>query len=192
MKRALIRLAAAACLAGALGLGGACGGDEKNPNTTGGDDGELFALTSSAFEAGEAIPQKHSCEGADVSPPLAWTDASDGTVRFALTIRDPDGGDAQHWGLIDIPGDVESLAEGISPAGDLPADAWETLNYKGEVGYAGPCPPPPHDAHGYVFTLYALGEPISEPDEDATLDSIEPALESAALATTTLVGQFDR
>lgn len=32
-----------------------------------------FELTSPAFKESGAIPKKHTCEGADVSPALRWT-----------------------------------------------------------------------------------------------------------------------
>src|SRR5881392_3770958 len=34
-----------------------------------------FSLTSTAFTEGSAVPPKYTCDGADVSPPLAWSDA---------------------------------------------------------------------------------------------------------------------
>jgi hypothetical protein len=35
-----------------------------------------MALTSTAFEDGEAIPRRHTCDGDDLSPPLAWSGAA--------------------------------------------------------------------------------------------------------------------
>src|SRR5881398_2540953 len=49
-----------------------------------------FALSSTAFKDGAAIPVKHTCDGADVSPPLAWSGAPPATRTFALIADDPD------------------------------------------------------------------------------------------------------
>jgi len=49
-----------------------------------------FELKSSAFKPGETIPRKHTCDGEDRSPPLAWTDPPPGTKSFVLVCDDPD------------------------------------------------------------------------------------------------------
>jgi Raf kinase inhibitor-like YbhB/YbcL family protein len=56
-------------------------------------------LTSPAFEHGRSIPRKHTCEGEDVSPPLAWSGVPQGTASLALVVDDPDapGGTFTHW-----------------------------------------------------------------------------------------------
>src|SRR5438309_9003443 len=64
-----------------------------------------FELTSSAFKAGDTIPRKYTCDGADVSPPLTWADPPAGTAGFALVTDDPDApvGTWVHWVLYDLP-----------------------------------------------------------------------------------------
>ncbi|MCL6468006.1 MAG: YbhB/YbcL family Raf kinase inhibitor-like protein, partial [Ralstonia sp.] len=52
-----------------------------------------LALTSPAFAAGGEIPSRLTCEGADTSPPLAWTGAPAGTRSLALIVDDPDAPD---------------------------------------------------------------------------------------------------
>src|SRR2546422_11278304 len=56
-----------------------------------------FELTSSAFKAGDTIPRKYTCDGADVSPPLTWADPPAGTAGFALLAPDPDA-PLRTWG----------------------------------------------------------------------------------------------
>jgi len=70
-------------------------------------------LTSSAFAPDERIPVRFTCDGADVSPPLAWTDPPAGTRSFALICADPDapGGVWHHWAIHDIPAETRALAE---------------------------------------------------------------------------------
>src|SRR3954451_7281041 len=105
-------------------------------------------LTSPAFADGEIAP-KYTCDGDDVSPPLAWTAPPEETVTLALCLDDPDAGryPFTHW-----------LAWGLPPEGSLPegepAPA-EGRNDFGAPGYRGPCPPP-GKPHRYVFTIYAL------------------------------------
>ena len=52
-----------------------------------------LTLTSPAFAAGTEIPTRYTCEGADLSPPLAWTAPPDGTRSLALVVDDPDAPD---------------------------------------------------------------------------------------------------
>src|SRR5665811_2240569 len=47
-------------------------------------------ITSTAFASHGSIPAKHTCEGPDVSPALAWVGAPAGTKSFALIVDDPD------------------------------------------------------------------------------------------------------
>lgn len=144
-----------------------------------------FALTSSSFAAGGPIPAEHSCRGADVSPPLAWSGTPAGTTALVLFVDDPDGRDWVHWSVLDLPAADGELPQGVTPATDPPQQG---LNDFGRVGYGGPCPP--SGTHHYRFTLYALGAPLGlagHPDGTA----VRAALSTAAiLGTTTLVGTF--
>ena len=138
-------------------------------------------LTSNSFADGEAIPSKHTCDGADISPPLAWTDVPDGTAAFALIVDDPDARGFVHWVLTDIPGDARQLPEGEGDAIGTPGP-----NDFGRTGWAGPCPP---GEHHYAFTLYALSEPISGATD---ADAVRTAAEASALGRATLTGIYAR
>src|SRR6185437_544017 len=107
-------------------------------------------LTSNAFDDGEAIPEKYSCDGENVSPPLAWEGLPTGTESLALVVHDPDApsGDFTHWIAWNIDPEPGHLEEGTSAPG-------EGVNGRGEIGYMGPCPPPGHGAHRYFHQLYA-------------------------------------
>src|SRR5881396_476559 len=74
-----------------------------------------FELESSAFKAGETIPRKHTCDGGDLSPPLAWTDPPGGTKSFALVCDDPDAprGTWVHWVLYAVPAASRGMPEGV-------------------------------------------------------------------------------
>src|SRR6478736_3980183 len=75
-----------------------------------------LTLSSPAFGAGAAIPVRHTCQGGDLSPALAWKGAPDGTKSFALIVDDPDAPDPKapkrtfvHWVAYDIPGSATKL-----------------------------------------------------------------------------------
>ena len=117
-------------------------------------------ITTSAFEHGQEIPVRFTCQGDDVSPELTWSDVPQGTRSFALIVDDPDAPDPDaprmtwvHWVLCNIPATVDRLSEGIA-AHDLPRGTLQGLNDWGRTGYGGPCPPV--GRHRYFFRLYAL------------------------------------
>jgi len=147
-------------------------------------------ISSSSFEHETDIPSKHTCEGADVSPPLAWSGVPQGTKSLALIVDDPDAPDPKapktiwvHWVVFGIPPTASSLAEG----GTLPAGAREGLNDWKTVGYRGPCPPV--GRHRYFHKLYALDTVLSDlgqPDKAA----LERAMKGHILAQGTLIGTY--
>ena len=143
---------------------------------------DTISVTSPAFDEGGAIPTRYSCDGEDVSPPLAWQGAPDGTVAFALIFDDPDAGGFVHWTVADIAASDGSAEEGESPGID-------GRNGFGRAGYGGPCPP--SGTHRYVVTLYALSEPLSvEPGFSAA--DLRSAMEGRVLATGQLTGTYRR
>ena len=145
-----------------------------------------FTLASSVFEDGEAIPSRHTCEGSDVSPPLAWTAPPDATTSVALVVDDPDapGGTFTHWLAWGIDPDAGALAEGEG----APV---EGRNDFGSSGYRGPCPPPGHGPHRYSFRLHALdGELDLQPGAEKA--ELERALEGRTLAVAELLGTYER
>ena len=124
-----------------------------------------LGLTSTAFTQGGAIPARYTCEGDDISPPLAWTGAPAGTKSFALIVEDPDAPDPAkpqriwvHWVVINIPASVTGLAENASKQG-LPSGAAPGKNDSGKLVYGGPCPP--IGRHRYFFRLYALDSQLT-------------------------------
>lgn len=84
-------------------------------------------LSSPAFKDGAEIPAIHARSTGNVSIPLKWTGAPEGTKSFALSIVDhhPVARKWAHWIVINIPPDVTSLPEGASgksmPPGSIEA-----------------------------------------------------------------------
>src|SRR6266576_1502901 len=115
-----------------------------------------FALSSTAFKDGAAIPVKHTCDGADVSPPLAWSGAPQGTRSFAIIADDPDApaGTWVHWVLYNLPAEGLGLIENTPQTETLTGGGVQGKNDFGKIGYGGPCPP--SGTHRYFFKFYAL------------------------------------
>jgi Raf kinase inhibitor-like YbhB/YbcL family protein len=144
-----------------------------------------MTLTSSAFVEGGPIPRQFTCDGDDVAPPLAWSNVPAATRSFALIMDDPDAprGTFTHWLLYDVPAAASTLS--------LHADGKVLRNSFGRAEYGGPCPPPGHGPHRYVFTLYAVDVPALEV-RGKTKAALEDALEQHTLATARLTGRYER
>ncbi|WP_219906767.1 YbhB/YbcL family Raf kinase inhibitor-like protein [Enhygromyxa salina] len=150
-------------------------------------------LESSAFDDGEAIPSKYTCEGENISPPLSWSGAPAGTRSFALIVDDPDAPDPKapkrtwvHWVLYEIPAEVESSAEGAT---QLPTGTREGRNDWDHTGYGGPCPP--IGEHRYFHKLYALDTTLGDLREP-TKAELEDAMIGHVLAEAQLIGTYEK
>lgn len=148
-------------------------------------------LTSTAFDAGGAIPTRYTGEAEDVSPEMAWTGAPEGTRSFALVCHDPDAPLVKpgtygfvHWVLYGIPGSVTELAEGVG-------DYVQGVNDFGNAGYGGPMPPPGHGTHHYFFWLLALDSEVDLP-AGLTMWELLERTEPNIIGMNRLVGTYSR
>jgi hypothetical protein len=149
-------------------------------------------LWSPAFEEGKPIPVAYTCDGKDVSPPLNWEGAPEGTRSFALICDDPDApmGTWVHWVLFNIPADSTSLPEGVPTDAKLPDGARQGLSDFGRTGYGGPCPPR-GKPHRYFFKLYAL-DTVLELEGNIRKADLERAMAGHVLAQAQLMGTYQR
>lgn len=149
-------------------------------------------LSSSAFQAGQAIPAKYTCDGPDFSPPLAWEGAAEGTRSWGLICDDPDApaGTWAHWVLFNLPAEAAALEQDIAKAATLPNGARQGRNDFKRLGYGGPCPPRGR-AHRYFFRLYALDVMLNLPS-GATRPDLLRAMSGHILARAELMGTYQR
>jgi hypothetical protein len=152
-----------------------------------------LSLTSLAFADGEAMPRRYTCDGDDVSPPLAWSGLPDGTWSLVLIVDDPDAPDPKaprmtwvHWVLFNLPPDAEGLAEGVM---ELPPGTEAGLNDWKRLAYGGPCPP--IGRHRYMHKLYALDSTLTGLDRPTKAD-VERAMQGHVLAEARLVGTYEK
>jgi len=114
-------------------------------------------LKSSVLKENEMIPEKYTCDGDDISPPLEWSNIPDKTVSFCLIMDDPDapGGVFTHWIVYNIPSNINKFNEGIPNIEELIGGIKQGKNDFNKIGYSGPCPPS-NSTHHYRFKIYAI------------------------------------
>lgn len=152
-----------------------------------------LTFSSSAFTHNDTIPRHYTCDGEDISPPLAWSGLPEGTQSLALIVDDPDAPDPKapkmtwvHWVLYNIPADTTGLPEGVNA---LPGDTKEGLNDWKRTGYGGPCPP--IGRHRYFHKLYALDGVLPDLGRP-TKAQVEKAMQGHILGQVELVGTYQR
>jgi len=151
-----------------------------------------LSITSTAFSDGQPIPRKYTCQGSDLSPPLAWTNIPAITKSFALIMDDPDApvGTWVHWVLYDLPPAAAGLPEDVAKTQVLANGAKQGLNTWPRLGYGGPCPPP-GKPHRYLFKIYAL-DTMLDLKPGATKKDVEAAMKGHVLAEGQLMGTYQR
>jgi len=144
------------------------------------------SLTSAAFQPGQSIPARYTCDGENVSPPLNWSEPPPGTRSFALVVDDPDApsGTFHHWGAYNVPASTRAIAEGQAVGS-------QAINDFGKLGYGGPCPPPGHVPHRYRFKLFALDGDLSLP-VNAKVTDVEAQAKNHLLGRGEIVGTYER
>jgi hypothetical protein len=150
-------------------------------------------LTSAAFRQGADIPRKYTCDGANTSPPFAWSGVPEGTRSLLLVCSDPDApsGTFHHWAAYDIPPDWRSLKEGHG-AESLANRFRQAINDFGKPGYSGPCPPRRDKQHRYHFRLSALSEPSLPAESSANCEEVVALADPYVLEFVELVGHYRR
>jgi Raf kinase inhibitor-like YbhB/YbcL family protein len=156
-----------------------------------GGDKMTIKVTSTAFSDGQMIPKKYTCDGENVSPPLAWVGVPANAKSISLIADDPDapGKTWVHWVVYDLPTSVTSLPESVAKAEQLPGGGKQGTNDFKKIGYGGPCPP--SGTHRYYFKLYALNAETSL-KPGATKEQLQQAMEGNIIAQGQLLGRYKR
>jgi len=149
-------------------------------------------LGSTSFVNDKFIPAKYTGEGKNVSPPLTWSGAPEGTKSFALISDDPDApmGTWVHWVLYDIPAEKRNLPEGVKKNDVLDDASKQGQTSFMSVGYGGPYPPP-GTPHRYFFKLYALDKKLNLPP-GVTKEALLEAMKGHIITEAELMGKYKR
>ena len=152
-------------------------------------------LTSSAFGHEGAIPKLHTCQGKDVSPPLAWSGVPENAKSLVLIVDDPDAPDPAapkmtwvHWVLYNIPRSATGLPQGVSPT-ELPEGTLEGMSDFQRTGYGGPCPP--IGRHRYFHKLFAIDVVLPNLTKPRKAD-VEKAMKGHIIEQAVLIGTYEK
>ena len=148
-----------------------------------------MSLSSSAFKDGHPIPVDYTCDGKNISPPLAWSGAPADTQSLLLIVDDPDApaGVWTHWILFNLTTDTSDLPEDFVKS---PSTAKPGTNDFKKTGYGGPCPPA-GKAHRYFFRIFALDTTLNL-SPGATRKDVDAAMAKHVLAMGQLMGTYQR
>jgi len=151
----------------------------------------MINIESDAFGEGENIPEKYTCDGIDISPPLKWKTLPEHTISFAILLEDPDapGGIYTHWIIYNIPPNVMELPENVEKKEKLENGIIQAVNSFGFNGYGGPCPP--GEEHRYFFKIYALDKTLNL-SPPVKRDDFLKALNENILDEGQLMGKYKR
>jgi len=145
-----------------------------------------FKIYSSAFKNGGEIPQKYTCDGANVNPPLKIENVPVNTKSLALVFDDTDAprGTYVHWILWNIHPNTKEIGENSIPEGAVQG----TNDFK-KRNYGGPCPP--GRAHRYVFKTYALDTRLNL-DLHSTKADLEKDIKGHVIGQAQWMGVYKR
>jgi Raf kinase inhibitor-like YbhB/YbcL family protein len=175
-------------------LSGVHAGDEKMTIHQQGTGGTL-TLTSPAFTDGGRIPDRHTPQGENLSPPLSWTGVPAGAKELVLIVEDPDApfpSPFVHWILHRLPPTLTSLPPGLPTTPQLPqlGGAVQGKTDAKTVGFYGPQPPLGHGVHHYHFQLFALDITLLKGPE-ATVADLSAMMKGHVLADGEVVGTYE-
>ncbi len=167
---------------------GCGGGAERTVLQPGERQPTGISVTSTAFRAKGAVPERYSCEGENIPPPLRWQGTPPGTAELSLVVEDLDAprGTFVHWIVVGIdPATTALEPEALPPGAEVLPGSTDNPTY------VGPCPPDGSGTHHYFFQVYALPRRLDLPDAAPPLEKVR-AIRSAASAGGWLVGTFTR
>jgi Raf kinase inhibitor-like YbhB/YbcL family protein len=156
-------------LAAALTLAGCGQGGQGAPVAP-----RAMSVSSEAFSQ-NILPQRYTCHGARINPPLDWSGAPADTKSLALIVDDSSAPITPfiYWLVFDIQPGTTDIQEDALPTG-----AKQALNSAGTATYDPPCPA--GHSHSYRFTVYALKRDLTLPN-GAPLLTVWTAIAAATI-----------
>lgn len=143
-------------------------------------------LKSPAFQEGELIPAKYTCDGLNINPALTIADVPENAKSLVLIMDDPDASSSAwvHWLAWNFSPETKEITEDSIPQGAILGK-----NSSNKLAYVGPCPP--SGTHRYFFKLYAL-DSVLNIHEGSEVDDLTEAMEGHVLDQVNLMGNYSR
>lgn len=144
-----------------------------------------MTISSPAFEPNQPIPDKYTCKGENVSPPLLLSDVPVEAQSLVLIVDDPDAPSKTwvHWVVYNIDPKTTEVKENM-----VPNKGKQALTDFDKPAYGGPCPP--SGTHRYFFKLYALDERLSNLPDFTDKAMLEEVMQGHILVEAELIGLF--
>ncbi len=140
----------------------------------------------SVFKNGGVIPDKYTCDGENINPPLEFSELPEETKSIALFVEGVDNPMKimVHWVVWNIPPERIQVFEKLTPMISV-----QGVNDFGQNSYNGPCPV--SGKHQYTFKVFALNTLLNLPASSRKSD-VERAMQGHILDKTELVGYYSR
>jgi len=154
--------------------------------------GGRIMVTSPAFSSGKTLDEKYTQNGANMSPPLAWTKGPVGTRSYVVLAEDSGVNRPEpivHWIVYNIPSSVLRLSQEMPPGATLEDGALQGKNVAGSTSYIGP-KPPAGQTHPYHFQVFALNTTLDIDPANADRATLINAMKGRVLAVGDVVGNY--
>ncbi|MFN3910328.1 MAG: YbhB/YbcL family Raf kinase inhibitor-like protein [Candidatus Anstonellaceae archaeon] len=157
----------------------------KNENQQKKEEVRKIKIFSPAFEDNGFIPQKYTCKGEDINPPLKISNISKEAKSLVLIVEDPDAPlkTFTHWVVFNLEPNIDEIKEGKPPDANFGLNDFKTIEWKG------PCPP--SGTHRYYFRLFELNKKILL-NNGATKEELQKEMEGGIIEETYLIGKFSK
>lgn len=146
-------------------------------------DIKTLKISSEAFENKNYIPEKYTCDGLNINPPIAINNIPKKTKSLVVIVEDVDSPIRAwtHWIIWNISPTKKIKENSISGI--------EGLNDFSQYNYGGPCP---HSGtHQYYFKVYALDD-ILYLNQHSTKNELERDMNSHIISSGVLIGLYKR
>jgi len=154
--------------------------------------GLRLVVTSPAFTSGRPLDEKYTQNGANMSPPLAWTRGPTGTQSYVVLAEDSGVNRAEpivHWIVYNIPSTMRYLPSETPGDTALPSGVMQGKNVSGSTAYLGP-KPPAGQTHPYHFQVFALNTKLNIDPANADRTTVINAMKGRVLASGDVVGTY--